>query len=95
MSYLGPFNKEFRELLTVRNFVGGCTKLGIPCTPDLRIAAFLVEDAEVGQWTLQVWHQLYSFIQGLLLAQTLPFSNRMPCTSPSACFISSRCKKKK
>ena len=62
MSYLGPFNKEFRELLTVRNFVGGCTKLGIPCTPDLRIAAFLVEDAEVGQWTLQVAPQVPFFM---------------------------------
>ena len=54
VSYLGPFNREFRELLLARNFVAGCASLGIPCTRDLRITAFLVDDAEVGQWTLQV-----------------------------------------
>ena len=54
MSYLGPFNREFRELLLARNFVAGCANLGIPCTRDLKITQFLVEDAEVGQWTLQV-----------------------------------------
>lgn len=54
VSYLGPFNREFRELLLARNFVAGCASLGIPCTRDLKITAFLVDDAEVGQWTLQV-----------------------------------------
>lgn len=30
VSYLGPFNKEFRELLMSRDFYGDCIKLNIP-----------------------------------------------------------------
>lgn len=54
VSYLGPFNKEFRELLMTRDFYGGCVKLNIPVTRDMQVTKFLVDDAEVGEWTLQV-----------------------------------------
>ena len=54
MSYLGPFNKEFRDLLIKRDFYTGCVKLNIPVTKDLQVSKFLVDDAEVGEWTLQV-----------------------------------------
>ena len=37
VSYLGPFNKEFREVLLLRDFVGCCTRLGIPVTKDLKV----------------------------------------------------------
>ena len=53
VSYLGPFNKEFRELLINRDFGGDCVKLSIPLTKDLNVSKFLVDDAEVGEWTLQ------------------------------------------
>eukprot|EP00983_Pelagomonas_calceolata_P097093 1158208-Pelagomonas_calceolata.AAC.13 len=95
VSYLGPFNKEFRELLIHRDFLGDCQKLGIPvsegmqgindpvtvwtwfehpavrflassfpanlsaseCSACMRLCVqvtkFLVDDAEVGEWTLQ------------------------------------------
>lgn len=53
MSYLGPFNKEFRELLMTRDFYGDCLKLGIPVTNNIEVTKFLVDDAEVGEWTLQ------------------------------------------
>ncbi|CAL8466541.1 g6077 [Coccomyxa elongata] len=53
VSYLGPFNKEFRELLLARNLLAGCRRLGIPFTRDLKLSAFLADDAEVGEWTLQ------------------------------------------
>ncbi|KAK9865923.1 hypothetical protein WJX84_001850 [Apatococcus fuscideae] len=53
VSYLGPFNKEFRELLMTRDFYGGCVKLNIPVTRDMQVTKFLVDDAEVGEWTLQ------------------------------------------
>lgn len=59
VSYLGPFNKEFRELLMTRDFYGGCIKLNIPVTKDMQVAKFLVDDSEVGEWTLQAssgWH---------------------------------------
>uniref|UniRef100_A0A061RL16 Flagellar outer dynein arm heavy chain gamma n=1 Tax=Tetraselmis sp. GSL018 TaxID=582737 RepID=A0A061RL16_9CHLO len=53
VSYLGPFNKEFRELLLSRDFMGDCTKLNIPVTKDLKPTAFLVDDSEIGEWNLQ------------------------------------------
>ncbi len=53
MSYLGPFNKEFRELLMTRDFYSDCLKLGIPVTNNIEVTKFLVDDAEVGEWTLQ------------------------------------------
>lgn len=37
VSYLGPFNKEFRELLLARDFHGSCQHLGIPVTKDLQV----------------------------------------------------------
>ncbi|GFR42148.1 hypothetical protein Agub_g3000 [Astrephomene gubernaculifera] len=53
VSYLGPFNKEFRELLLHRDFYGDCMKLNVPVTPHMQITKFLVDDAEVGEWNLQ------------------------------------------
>eukprot|EP00798_Chlamydomonas_sp_ICE-L_P031303 gene31303-6451_t len=53
VSYLGPFNKEFRELLLNRDIYGDCMKLNIPVTPDMQVSKFLVDDSEVGEWTLQ------------------------------------------
>lgn len=32
VSYLGPFNREFRELLMKRDIYGDCNKLNIPVT---------------------------------------------------------------
>jgi hypothetical protein len=37
VSYLGPFNKEFRELLMSRDFYGDCIKLGIPVTQNIEV----------------------------------------------------------
>ena len=54
ISYLGPFNKTFRQLLLERDLRGACTRLGVPMTPDLDIAKFLVDDAEVAEWRTQV-----------------------------------------
>lgn len=53
VSYLGPFNKEFRELLLHRDFYGDCMKLNVPVTPHMQITKFLVDDSEVGEWNLQ------------------------------------------
>ena len=52
-SYLGPFNKEFRDLLLTRDFFGDLNKREIPVTADLDVARFLVDDSEIGEWTLQ------------------------------------------
>ncbi|CAG9462434.1 unnamed protein product [Pedinophyceae sp. YPF-701] len=53
VSYLGPFNKEFRELLLRRDFYQDCVDLAVPVTKDLRVARFLVDDSEIGEWNLQ------------------------------------------
>jgi dynein heavy chain len=37
VSYLGPFNKEFRELLITRDFYGDCQRLAIPVTPNMQV----------------------------------------------------------
>lgn len=37
VSYLGPFNKEFRELLMSRDFYGDCIKLNIPVTQNIEV----------------------------------------------------------
>lgn len=63
VSYLGPFNKEFRELLITRDFYGGCVKLNIPVTKDMQVTKFLVDDSEVGEWTLQVLFCLILLLQ--------------------------------
>lgn len=55
VSYLGPFNKEFREQLLAREFAAGCKRLSIPCTRDLHVSQFLADDSEIGEWTLQVF----------------------------------------
>ena len=39
VSYLGPFNKEFRELLMQRDFYGDCVRLGIPVTNNIQASA--------------------------------------------------------
>ena len=54
VSYLGPFNKEFRELLFTRDFQASLQKLGIPSSPSLSVTAFLADLPEIGQWNLQV-----------------------------------------
>ncbi|PSC73956.1 flagellar outer dynein arm heavy chain gamma [Micractinium conductrix] len=53
VSYLGPFNKEFRELLCARDFYGTCVKLGIPVTKDLQVTSFLADDTEIGEWSVE------------------------------------------
>jgi len=53
VSYLGPFNKEFRELLMNRDFYNDCVKLKIPVTQGIAVASFLVEESEIGEWMLQ------------------------------------------
>jgi hypothetical protein len=48
VSYLGPFNKEFRELLMTRDFYGDCIKLSIPVTQNIEVR----RDVVVMLWDL-------------------------------------------
>eukprot|EP00898_Chlorokybus_atmophyticus_P005691 jgi/Chlat1/6122/Chrsp409S05665 len=55
-SYLGPFNREARDTLLAKDFLPASSQGGqslLPATPKLDVVRFLVEDAEVGEWTLQ------------------------------------------
>ena len=54
MSYLGPFNKEFRELLLTRDFYDTCIKLGIPVTKDLQVGAALEGGKGRGRETIEL-----------------------------------------
>lgn len=55
VSYLGPFNKEFRDLLIKRDFFSDCMDNDVPVTPNMNLTSFLVDDSTVGEWNLQVW----------------------------------------
>lgn len=53
VSYCGPFNAEFRQILLDEYFHKDLTERAIPCSEDLALTSFLVDDATVGEWNLQ------------------------------------------
>ena len=53
ISYVGPFNADFRHLLLTERFTGDCTSKGIPLTPNLNVTKFMVDEGMVGDWALQ------------------------------------------
>ena len=53
ISYCGPFNSEFRNILINDQFVNDMKKRSVPCTPTMDLTAFLVDDATIGEWNLQ------------------------------------------
>jgi dynein heavy chain len=50
VSYLGPFNFEFRKMLMARKFTQACQEKRIPCTVDLELTKFLADEGLVAQW---------------------------------------------
>mmetsp|Transcript_2907 Transcript_2907/g.5212 ORF Transcript_2907/g.5212 Transcript_2907/m.5212 type:complete len:2119 (-) Transcript_2907:878-7234(-) len=53
VSYAGPFNQEFRELLLAKKFLTDLQTRNIPVTQGLQVSKFMVDDATVGEWNLQ------------------------------------------
>ena len=53
MSYCGPFNSEFRNILMKEYFIQDLTSSGIPVTLSLDLTSFLVEKTTVAEWNLQ------------------------------------------
>ena len=53
VSYCGPFNAEFRNILLEDYFHNDLNEKSIPCSEDLALTSFLVDDATVGEWNLQ------------------------------------------
>ena len=52
ISYCGPFNSEFRNILTGDFFVNDMRKKQIPVQANLDITKFLVDDATIGDWNM-------------------------------------------
>ncbi len=53
LSYLGPFNKEFREKLMKERLFLDLTAKNMPVTKELSVTKFLTDDAEIGEWNIQ------------------------------------------
>lgn len=52
ISYCGPFNSEFRQMLATEYFQNDMKKKNIPITLDLNLVNFLVDDATIGEWNI-------------------------------------------
>ncbi len=50
ISYAGPFNAEFRQLLLRQRFQADLLERGIPATAELSITDFMVDAGTVGDW---------------------------------------------
>ena len=53
MSYVGPFNADFRTVLLKERFTTDCEARGIPLTENLNVTNFMVDEGTVGDWALQ------------------------------------------
>jgi dynein heavy chain len=53
MSYLGPFNKEFREKLLIEYFEADLKSKKVPVTKNLNVIKMLATDGEIGEWNIQ------------------------------------------
>merc|ERR1719326_1795909 len=53
VSYVGPFNAEFRNLLSTEYFETDLNTRRIPNTDDLKLTQFLVDEQTVGDWNMQ------------------------------------------
>ena len=53
VSYCGPFNSEFRQRLLDEYFHGDILARGIPVSEDLQLTQFLVDEAKIGEWSLE------------------------------------------
>ncbi|KAL4552567.1 hypothetical protein Ndes2526B_g02495 [Nannochloris sp. 'desiccata'] len=52
LSYLGPFNRAYREELMAEITTAG-KEMQLPFTQELDVSSFLVEDTEAGQWAVE------------------------------------------
>ena len=75
ISYCGPFNAEFRELLLNKYFYAHCKKLNIPVTEGLDVVKFLVDDTTISDWALEGLPADTHSIQNAIMITT---SNKWP-----------------
>merc|ERR1719440_1809585 len=53
ITYVGPYNSEFRQQLQKKVFYADCITKGVPVTEDLGISLFLVDQATIGDWSME------------------------------------------
>jgi dynein heavy chain len=53
VSYCGPFNAEFRNLLSTEYFENDLNTRKIPNSDDLKLTQFLVDEQTVGDWNME------------------------------------------
>lgn len=53
VSYVGPFNKKFRDLIINQRFNDFFRKMRIPMSPDSNPLAILTDEATVAEWNTQ------------------------------------------
>ena len=53
VSYFGPFNQEFRAYLVKDKFTNDCIKRGVPCTADIDVIEFSVDQATIADWNME------------------------------------------
>lgn len=53
VSYCGPFNAEFRHMLTTEYFIRDLNEKKIPNTDELELTNFLVDEQTVGDWNME------------------------------------------
>jgi len=53
VSYCGPFNAEFRNLLSTEYFESDLNQRRIPNSDDLKLTQFLVDEQTVGDWNME------------------------------------------
>jgi dynein heavy chain len=53
VSYLGPFNQDFRKVLLADRFYVDAFQKKIPITKDLQVTKFMVDDAIIAEWNSQ------------------------------------------
>ena len=53
VSYCGPFNAEFRNILTDQYFMSDLNARGVPASEEFNISEFLVDQVTVGEWNLE------------------------------------------
>lgn len=89
VSYLGPFNKEFRELLMSRDFYGDCIKLNIPVTHNIEASLVValmglgctgnVLPGVVCSWAPAVWKAALAVAQWVKPPALPPLRLCVPC----------------
>ena len=53
ITYVGPYNAEYRKHLQEKLFAADCVAKQVPATEDLGVSLFLVDAATIGDWSLE------------------------------------------